>query len=117
MLQAGEYLKQTSLNGKVGAWNAGIINYYEGGHVVNIDGLVNNDIYMYAINNTLPSYLSSKDIKYIIDFKNMLDYEGYRLRSGYNDLEFLENLKPIMVFDHGEYRWWQNLTLYQIMDD
>src|SRR4029434_102396 len=42
---AGLYLHAHGLDGSVGAWNAGIIGYYQGGTVINLDGLVNNDIY------------------------------------------------------------------------
>jgi hypothetical protein len=51
LFEAGQYLKHNRLDGKIGAWNAGIINYFEGGHVLNLDGLVNNDVYAYILNN------------------------------------------------------------------
>ncbi len=40
MLRAGNHLKQQTLDGRIGSWNAGIIGYYQGGAVINIDGLV-----------------------------------------------------------------------------
>lgn len=113
MFDAGVYLKENIPNCRIGAWNAGIIGYYQGGHIVNLDGLVNNDIYTYAVNNDLPAYLSSRAICYVIDFENMLTFEPYRVRGGYDDTDFLVNLKPLMVFDSGEYAW-RYLTLYYI---
>lgn len=113
MFQAGQYLDQNPVNGRVGAWNAGIIGFYEGGHVVNLDGLVNNDIYRYAVKNLLPAYLYSRGIDYIVDFENMLVTESLRIRGGYNDGQFLMELTPIKVFDQGEFVW-KNLTLYRI---
>lgn len=113
LFDAGVYLNENSPNCKIGGWNAGIIGYYQGGHIINLDGLVNNDIYLYAVNNDLPAYLSSRKICYVIDFENMLTHEPYRVRGGYDDPDFLTKLKPIMVFDRGEYKW-RYLTLYYI---
>ncbi len=113
MFDAGNYLQNNNMDCKIGAWNAGIIGYYEGGHIVNIDGLVNNDIYKYAINNDLPAYLLSRNICYIIDFENMFDSEYARQRGGYDDSGFIESLVPQKVFDEGQYLW-KYLTLYSI---
>ncbi|MCP4422409.1 MAG: hypothetical protein GY805_37850 [Chloroflexi bacterium] len=112
MFEAGVYLRENSPGSRIGAWNAGIIGYYEGGRIVNLDGLVNNDIYTYAVNNDLPDYLSSENINYIIDFENMLS-KSRRIKGGYDDAEFLANLKPQKVFDNSEY-YWKHLTLYRI---
>ena len=113
---AGLYLKESfpdAPDDKVGAWNAGITGYYEGGHVVNLDGLVNNDIYNYAINNDLPAYLASTGIHTIVDFENMLADQTKRIRGGYDDPEFLGSLEAQKVFDNGEYPW-KHLTLYHV---
>jgi hypothetical protein len=113
MLQAGLYLNENPLDGKVGSWNAGIIGYYEGGHVVNLDGLVNNDIYPYVVNNNLPAYLSSRGIYYLMDFEEMLTIYGYRVQGGYDDNEFIADLTPQKVFDRDQYSW-NHMTLYYI---
>lgn len=113
MLETGKYLSQQELDGMVGSWNAGIIGYYQGGTVINLDGLVNNDIYEYAIRNDLPAYLSREGINYIVDFENTLLEEQRRLRGGYNDPHFLKSLRPIKVFDSDEH-FWKNMTLYRI---
>ena len=111
-LEAGKYLHDHPVNGKLAAWNAGIVGYYQGGNVVNIDGLVNNEIYPYILSNTLPAYLDSKNITYIIDSQSMLD-ETFRLRGGYDDPAFIQRLVPIKLFDQGGFDW-QPLTLYRI---
>ncbi len=120
MLNAGMYLKEygASLpNGRVGAWNAGIIGYYQGGHVVNLDGLVNNDIYRFAVKNELPTYLVAKNIICLIDFEIMFSDEHRRMRGGYNDTEFIDKLLPIKVFSsEDEGSFWKHLTLYQITE-
>lgn len=114
MYQAGEYLRKYPLPERIGAWNAGIINYYQGGSVINIDGLVNNDIYEYAIQNNLKEYIINHSIRYIIDFESMLTDTDYRIRGGYDEIFFLENLYPEIVFDNGEYSAWQYLSLYSV---
>jgi hypothetical protein len=113
-LKAGKYLAQHNLDGKIASWNAGIIGYYQGGTVVNIDGLVNDDIYAYAVSNELPLYLRKKGVKYIIDFKQMLTYKPWRVKGGYDDVDFLNNLHPIKTFDDGQYGL-KYLTLYRLL--
>lgn len=112
MLQAGKYLAQQGYDGLIGSWNAGIIGYYQGGEVVNLDGLVNNEIYEYAIQNDSPSYIMSKGIRYIVDFENVFQDQKVRQRVGINNHEFIDRLRPIIIFDHGEYNW-KHLTLYE----
>lgn len=114
MLAAGEFLAQNPLDGKVGSWNAGIINYYEGGHVINIDGLVNDDIYLYAKRNSLYEYLLTRRITYIIDFRMMITSPAYRQRGGYDDVNFIYSLVPLRVFDKGEFPPWTYLTIYKV---
>lgn len=113
MFQAGIYLAESKFNCRIGAWNAGIIGYYEGGNVVNLDGLVNNEIYQYAIHNNLPTYISRKNICYIVDFENMLTIPALRIRGGYDDAQFVARLTPKLIFDTGQYPW-RYLTVYHI---
>ena len=113
MLEAGKYLHRRSFDGLIGSWNAGIIGYYQGGTVVNLDGLVNNDVHEYAVNNRLAEYLAERNINYLIDFQNMFSSRAIRSRGGYDDDNFLRTLRVIRVFDEGEYVW-EYLTLYRI---
>ena len=113
MLNAGKYLSQQEIDGQVGSWNAGILGYYQGGSVINLDGLVNNDIYDYATTNRLPVYISDNHIKYILDFENMITENKRRKKGGYDDMEFIARLKPIKVFGDGNY-YWKHMTLYEI---
>lgn len=114
MLAAGKYLQEHPLDGRAGSWNAGIIGYYQGGTIVNIDGLVNDSIFPFATTNSLPIYLEAEDVDYIIDFQTMLDLP-YSARGGYNDTKFLGRLVPIKIFDNGEFPNWKYLTLYKII--
>jgi hypothetical protein len=114
MLQAGQYLQQQPVDGRIGAWNAGIIGYFQGGQVVNLDGLVNNEIYDYAVSNRVPDYLDEQQICYVVDFENMLTEESFRRRGGYDQSQWIaDNLEAIIVFDDGRFDW-RYLTLYQV---
>lgn len=114
-LEAGQYLAQNPPDAYVGSWNAGVMGYYlDGTGLVNIDGLVNNDIYPYAVSNDLPSYLRLKDIKYILDFENMFQ-PPFPMRGGYNDANFLYHLEPLKVFDQGQFIEFKYLRLYRII--
>ena len=113
MYSAGLYLRDAALDGRVGSWNAGILGYYQGGKVVNLDGLVNNDIFPYARQNRLPEYIDAMSIRYIVDFEAMLLNEGLRRRGGYDVPSFLARLEPLRRFDdrtHG----WRRSTLFRV---
>jgi hypothetical protein len=116
MLAAGTYLKENPPDGKIASWNAGIIGYYQGGMVINIDGLVNESIYPYVVKNQLPRYLEREEIRFLVDFQTML-HPIYRQRGGYDDADFLDSLVPVFQFDHGEFSEWKYLTLYRIVDE
>jgi len=114
LLEAGRYLEQNPVDGYVGSWNAGIAGYYQGGTgIINIDGLVNNDVYPYVVRNDLPTYLRAKDIRYLLDFENMF-HPPFTERGGYDDANFLAHLKPIKAFDQGEFVEFKFLRLYRV---
>jgi hypothetical protein len=113
MFQAGRFLQEAKFQHRVGSWNAGIIGFYEGGHVVNLDGLVNNDIYNYVKRKELPKYIDERRIRYILDFENMFSSQKLRERGGYDSPAFLDRLKVIRKFDKRSWGW-HHLTLYKI---
>ena len=55
-------------NERVGVSDAGIVNFYQGGTIINTDGLINNDIRAYLYNGRLECYLLDKQIKYTTGF-------------------------------------------------
>lgn len=112
MQQAGKFLAEKPLSGKIGSWNAGIIGYYQGGMVINLDGLVNNDIYVYAKHNQLLQYIEKTGIEYFIDFYDIFARQELRERGGYNCPRFLTRLEPIRKFDDLT-SGWHGLTLYK----
>jgi hypothetical protein len=82
LYKAGNYLQQQPLPGKIGSWNAGIVGYYEGQHIINLDGLMNDEIYPYIKTNQLECYFVKKQINYIVDFPAM--FQKYcKERGGY----------------------------------
>jgi len=113
MLRAGQDLSQRELDGKVGSWNAGIIGYYQGGTVVNLDGLVNDGIYSWVIDNDLLGYLVEYRIRYVVDFENVFVEPQRRQRGGYEGVDLLDRLEPVEVYDQGQY-YWKRLTLYRV---
>lgn len=114
MLEAGNYLRDKKLKGDIGAWNAGIIGYYQGGTIMNLDGLVNNDVIDYVVRNSLPLYLDRKGIRYVVDFENMFTDESVRTSRGYDDEAFLRRLAPMETFGRGKPFGWRSLTLYEV---
>lgn len=110
MYEAGMYIKRANLK-NVASWNAGIIGYYAGGSVTNLDGLVNSNIHPYIENHNLRGYVEQHQIAYIADFQNVLkDY--YQLRGGYDDGEFLASLIPLRTFPPTGQSW-DGMTIWK----
>lgn len=69
--------ENTDATDKIGAWNSGIIGYYANRTVVNLDGVVNNDLLGYAQDRDLPihnplalrEYLDDNGINIITDYE------------------------------------------------
>ena len=66
-LLLGERTADGTLAGAVGWPDAGIVGFYEGGHVINLDGLANDEIAAY-LPGRLPCYLLAKHIRYVRSF-------------------------------------------------
>lgn len=53
----------------IAAWNAGVLGFFSERHVINLDGLVNNDELLDALKRQrLGDYLRAKRIDYIVDY-------------------------------------------------
>lgn len=100
MYRAGCYLHEAELPGRVGSWNAGIIGYYAGGHVINLDGLVNNAVYPYIVDHDLQGYLDRERIAFIADYPNMFD-PRFAFRGGYAGPELPGRLQEIVAFENN----------------
>lgn len=93
MLKGGINLKEHPVNGLVGSWNAGIISYFSQQPIVNLDGLVNDDILAYAKSGHLSDYIVERKIEYIMDFPFMLS-DFFSESHGYGDGKLLACLSP-----------------------
>lgn len=81
--EGGNYIARHPEIKPVGAWNAGIESFYANGGVVDLDGLVNDDILSYSLANNLPEYLRQRHITHIVDDTIMLHADGLQRRGGY----------------------------------
>jgi hypothetical protein len=77
-MDAGLSLREHPVNGRVGGWNVGILSYFEGGRVVNVDGLTNDDVVPYILRDRLHCYLLEHDIRHLLDWHDMVFCEGPR---------------------------------------
>jgi hypothetical protein len=78
--RAGIYLLDHPELKPIAAWNSGIIAYFSGQTVINLDGLANDDVYRYAVANKLGAYINRRGVKYILDTQDM--FTGDRPRRG-----------------------------------
>lgn len=101
-------------NARIGVWNAGIIGHVSARGVINIDGLVNDTIYDYIVEDRLLAYLRQREINYIVDYAAMLTSEGKVARSGLSLEEMARCLIAVRVLDGGAEGWRDsNITLYR----
>lgn len=63
----GLALKQVNAE-RIGISDAGIVSFYQGGTIINTDGLVNNEIKNYLYHGRLECYLLDKHIRYTSGF-------------------------------------------------
>lgn len=105
LYEAGIYLQQHPLKQRIGSWNAGIVSYYEGNHIINLDGLMNDEILPYVKADHLECYILRKQIAYIVDTQNMFN-DYHKQRGGYTNN--LENwVMPQVSID-------QNAVIYKV---
>ena len=112
MLKAGRVLAERGID-DAASWNAGIIGYYQGGGVTNLDGLVNDDVLSAILEGTLPEYIDRRGIGHIVDFARMIEEARYPRRGGYENEAFLSRLEVVERFDPVS-DGWSGLTLYRV---
>lgn len=82
--EAGLFLREHPEVDPVGSWNAGIIAYFAGRPVINLDGLVNDDVVPAIKAGDMTGYLQRRGVRYLVDGGEM--FEGRKLaRGGYAD--------------------------------
>jgi hypothetical protein len=100
MLQAGRFLKNQSYDHTYGSWNAGIISYFSEKPLVQLDGLVNDEVLPFIKSNRLFDYFKLKKITYLIDYEHMLTDKVLQKRGGYDDSRFDRCIVPLIVVDN-----------------
>jgi hypothetical protein len=83
LYEAGTFIRRHPELKPVGAWNAGLESFFADGGLVNLDGLVNDDIFHHSLAGTLPRYLLQRGIRHIADDDIMLRDSYLRQRGGY----------------------------------
>lgn len=126
MLQAGKYLANPpkaesaihpGTTSKIGAWNAGIMSYFSGKQLINLDGLANDEIYPYIQKNDLLGYLRERQIGYVIDYMSMLSSLPMQQRGGYLGESFEKCLIPLKKFTNNVGALEKSpIVLYQVED-
>ncbi|MGB2987999.1 MAG: hypothetical protein WBE26_19190 [Phycisphaerae bacterium] len=70
--QTGRWLGQSDLpaEARIGAWNAGALNYFSGRHVISLDGLMNDRHFLDRLRTGRPilDYLHEEGVEYILDY-------------------------------------------------
>lgn len=118
MMKGGSYLKEHPVAGSIGAWNAGIIRYFSNRQIVNLDGLVNDEILQYAKSGRLSDYVAKRQITYVMDFPFMLS-DVFSASHGYSD----GKLNSCLIAEHEipstspAEEFGGKLTLYKVSGD
>lgn len=112
--EAGHYLRNTGLAQRVGSWNSGIIGYYQGGTVVNLDGLVNNAILPHIKARTVDDYLAHTNIGYVIDGTATFTSPTKLARSGIQGAAFLDSMTVVKSFADPQHPEWGSIVLYRL---
>jgi hypothetical protein len=113
MRAAGEHLRTQPELTPVGAWNAGIISYMAGRPVINLDGLVNDEVYPAVVSGRLADYIAARGIRYLIDFADIFSNMGGR-RGGYADGRLFSCITPLRTFESHRTFAGTALTLYEV---
>jgi hypothetical protein len=80
---------------RAGAWNAGSRGYLGGEKVINLDGLVNDDIYPYLVADRLHCYLVHERLPFVVDSMGWFD-DRARMLGGSSGV-FRKNVQPYIV--------------------
>jgi len=105
MMQAGLNIRDSQENHIYGSWNAGIISYFSGKDILNIDGLTNDDVFPYIKSNTLYDYLAHENITRLVDFEAMLTLKSRRIRGGYDDPRIDQCISPLGAINPDAPKW------------
>jgi len=117
MLEMAEYIQDHRAAGRIGGWNVGIVGYFTDGKVINLDGLMNDQIYPYALGGTVEQYIDQSRIKYLVDFPNQIEDPKLSEVLGFKGKSVSARLRPeheIVSTDRNDA--WLDYTLFEIAD-
>ncbi len=106
MASAARLLKTEYAGKRVGAFNAGIVAYFNYDMTVNLDGLANDDILSYARDGRLLEYVKARDIELIADFGDMFE-PRWAARGGYADGQLSQCLTRLRTIEIPDVRPWR----------
>jgi hypothetical protein len=113
-LASALYLRHAFRDGRIGSFNAGYLAFYSGRTVVNLDGLVNDDVYPYAASANLACYVANEDIRYIVDWDLMFSNDWFERRGGYADGLLASALTPRHSFEWRPNSAFDQLVVYEV---
>jgi hypothetical protein len=118
MLNAGLFLKEQKPQVLYGSWNAGIISYFSGVDLINIDGLTNDEVLPFIKSNTLFDYIKYRGIDYLIDYEAMLNIKYFRIKGGYLDERFYRCLRPLQAVDGDSPKFFDSrIRVFKVIRD
>jgi hypothetical protein len=112
-----EYLQDHPFVGRIAGWNVGIVGFFTDGRIINLDGLINDQIYQYALEGKVEQYIDHAQIKYIVDFPPFIEDPYNSKILGFDGKSLDARLKPeyrIISKDPGDP--WREYTLFKILD-
>ena len=116
MMKAGLFLKQHDPRAICASWNAGIISYFSGLPLVNIDGITTDEVLPFIANNNLFDYIKLRDIRYVIDYEEMFKNPARRVRGGFVDPRMDRCLRPLEAIDGDSPVWWgSRVRMYEVV--
>jgi hypothetical protein len=116
MMKAGLFLKQHQAPVIYASWNAGIIGYFSGLRLLNIDGITNDEVLPYIQSNTLFDYIKSRNIRYLIDYEEMLTNRARRMRGGYLDRRMDQCVHALDAIDGDAPMWLESrVRMFEIL--
>jgi hypothetical protein len=117
VLKMAEYLQGHRLAGRIGGWNVGIAGFITDGEIINLDGLINDQIYPYAVRGTVEQYIDRNEIRYLLDFPPYIEDPGNSYVLGFQAKSLGARLTPLHVIVSEDRGYpWVNCTLFEIKE-
>jgi hypothetical protein len=112
---AGLYAARELPDQRIGCWNCGITGFFRDGPTVNLDGLMNDDVYPFVQADDLAGYIQSRDIRYLLDFSQSVELPRTQRRGGYDSPAFRAMLQPAQALSPPQPSYQDSrMTLYKL---